>query len=1102
MSKLTSVVMLLVLGLAGVLTLFAQSPTGTISGTVTDASGAVVPTATVTVTNKATGIARVLAANANGLYSAPSLQPGDYEVKAEMQGFRTTVREAQVLAGSPTTVDMQLQLGATREIVNVEAASAQLNLENNTISGVIERSTIEDIPLNGRSSLQLAQLEPGVTVAPGSPSQFNALFNVSILGGTGAYGIGPLITMDGGVINDEMEGGTSMNFSQEVVQEFQLSSLNYDVGTGITSSGAVNIVTRSGSNDFHGAGYFYFRDHNMAAYPALQRDPLDENPFFARRNPGVNVGGPIKKDKLFFFFSYEHMNQTSVLAVPGTLPSTVGLSGVFASPLHYNWFTQRFDYRINDKNTLFVRYSHDGNDAFAPYVGQSYPSNWNYNINWSDQSIMGLTTTLTPSLVSDFRFQYHYWENNVVNATGANCTFPCVGGPLPGLGAGPSGNIPAILALIGSPSPFAAGEGINSPQFRQARSLQPREDLSWQKGAHQLRFGVNYEYMKTKTVPWDFCDPGCMEVFAPEFIQGLGLGPLQNALFPTLPTTISSTADLLNLPVYNGTSSIYQGFGIGNGTFPGGYEHDQGGRNQRIGAYGMDTWKARDNLTVNFGLGWEVETGLFYSNIPLPQYLAPILAGQTGGVASGLGATPPNKTDFSPSLGFAWSLGKSKKTVIRGGAGMYWDTQPIWEHFREGSSIGPVGDGRTTLAASAFTNTIPGIFNLSAGGTPVPIGASLPINALTNMTLGQFLQIYNQEYPALEASLAPAPQTSGPFSVAGIDVAKQGIEIYPSHYPLTRSYQTSIGLQQDLGHNMVLTVDWARRQFENVLTGEVDLNFYGRTLPGTSTPNPVIPACTPAQAANVSAECSTGSITVWDPEGRSVYDGLLVKLNKRFSNHYQFIASYALQKQVTINADSGGVPWNTASFFQSYGPDLPTHQLNIAGVAQLPWGFSLSLNNFIQSATPEEPYIANIDMSNTGQTNTALSMMDPNVSFNQNLSASQITAAVNYMNANWAGKTDPHGNVIPTLTVPTSFTMSRPIITQDFSLKKQFTYKERYHLTLQYDVFNAFNISNLYNYGLALNEPGFGVATGRLGDSSPFGSGGTRAMQVGGRFTF
>lgn len=1099
---------MLVLSLAWT-SLLAQAPTGTISGTVTDSSGATVASATVTITNKDTGVARNLSVNQQGLYSAPALIPGNYEVKAEMQGFRTTVREAQVLAGSPTTVDMELQVGESREIVNVEAATAQINYDNNTIAGVIERQSIQDLPLNGRSALQLAQLEPGSTVQPGSPSQFNALFNVTILGGTGTYGIGPLITLDGGVINDEMEGGTSMNFSQEIVQEFQLSAVNYDIATGITSSGAVNVVTRSGSNDFHGSAYFFYRDHNMAAYPGLQRDPLDENPFFARRNPGADLGGPILKDKLFFFFSYEHMNQTSVFAVPETLPSTLGLSGVFGSPLSYNWYNARFDYHLNDKNTLFVRYTHDGNNAFAPYVVPSQPSNWNYNINWSDQSIMGLTTTITPNLVSDFRFQFHYWENNVVNATSANCQFPCIGGPDPGLGAGAQGDIPAILSLIGSPTPYAAGEGINSPQFRQARSFQPREDLTWQKGSHRLKFGANYEYMKTKTVPWDFCNPGCMELFAPEFIQST-LGPIigtagVNQFFPTLPTTVNSTASLLNLPVYNGTSSIYQGFGIGNGTFPGFYEHGQGGTNQRIGAYAGDTWKINDSLTVNYGLGYEVETGLFYSNLPLPQFLAPILEGQTGGVPYGLGATQPNTHDFSPVIGFAWAAGKDKKTVIRGGGGIYWDTQPIWEHFREGASIGPVGDGRTTLAASAFTNTIPGIINFTAGGAPVPIGAPLPINALTNMTLGQFLQIYNQQYPALEASLAPIPQASGPYSVAGIDVAKQGIEIYPSSFPLTRSYQTSIGIQRDLGHDMVITADWARRQFENTNVGEVDLNLYGRSMPGPGgvpVPDPVIPACTGNEASSVTAECSTGSITIWDPEGRSVYEGLLVKLNKRFSKRYSLIASYALQKQDTINPDSGGVPWNTTNFFASYGPDLPNQQLNVAALIQLPWGFNLSLNSFMQSAMPVEPYIANFDISNTGQSNTAISMLDPNISFDQNLSNAQLAAAVNYINAHYAGTTDAHGNVMPTLTLPSNFTLTRPIYSQDFSLKKQFNYRERYHLILQYDIFNAFNISNLTNYNLALNTPAFGVATNRLGATSPFGSGGTRAMQVGGRFTF
>ena len=127
------------------------------------------------------------------------------------------------------------------------------------------------------------------------------------------------------------------------------------------------------------------------------------------------------------------------------------------------------------------------------------------------------------------------------------------------------------------------------------------------------------------------------------------------------------------------------------------------------------------SFTLNAGLGYDLETGLFYSNLPLPQYLAPIVSSQT--IPGGLGATQSNKRDFAPQIGFAWALGKTKKTVIRGGAGIYWDTQPIWEHFREGAAIGPLGDGRTTLAASAFTNIFPGILNLSAGGAPLAQGA-------------------------------------------------------------------------------------------------------------------------------------------------------------------------------------------------------------------------------------------------------------------------------------------------------------------------------------------------------------------------------------------
>jgi carboxypeptidase family protein len=401
---------------------------GTITGTVSDATGAVVPSATITITNKATSVVRTLTANAEGLYSAPALVPGDYEVRAEMQGFRTLLRDAQVTAGSTTTVDMSMTLGTTREVVTVEAATAQINYDSHTVAGVIARESIQDIPLNGRSSLQLASLEPSVTVNPGATSQFNAMFNVSILGSNGGAtagsGVGPLITMDGGVINDEVEGGTSMNFSQEVVQEFQIQSVNFDAATGIAAGGAVNIVTRSGSNDFHGSAYFYFRDHNMAAYPGLKRSAFNPNPFFARRNPGAWLGGPVIKDKFFFFFSYEHLNQTSVITEQNDIPSLQPLNSIWPSPLHYNWLTARFDYRLSDKHTFFARFSHDGNADFGPYAGTGAPSAWIHNSNWSDQSIIGLTSVITPVVVNDLRAQYHFWENRDPTRPRLSASFP------------------------------------------------------------------------------------------------------------------------------------------------------------------------------------------------------------------------------------------------------------------------------------------------------------------------------------------------------------------------------------------------------------------------------------------------------------------------------------------------------------------------------------------------------------------------------------------------------------------------------------------------------------------------------------------------------
>jgi hypothetical protein len=1063
---------------------YAQAPVGTITGTVSDSSGAVVPNASITITNKATNTARTLAANTSGIYSAPALPPGDYEVRAELEGFRTTQRDAQVVAGSTTTVDMALTVGATREVVTVEAATAQVNYDSHTVAGVIPRETIQDLPLNGRSSLQLASLEPGVTVAPGTTSNFNAMFNVTVLGGAGGNGV--RITMDGGVINDEVEGGTSMNFSQEIVQEFQLAAVNFDASTGVASAGSVNIVTRGGSNEFHGSGYYYYRDHNMAAYPGLLRSALNPHPFFQRKNPGFLMSGPAIKDKFFFFASYEHMAQTSVITDQNDLPSLQPLNGIFASPLHYNWLTSRLDYRLSEKHNLFVRYSHDGNKNFGPYTGTGNPSAWVRNANWSDQSILGVTSTLSPTIVNDFRAQYHYWQNEAPAANPSDCVSPCVGAPA------------SIVSMLGSGT-FTDGAGNypNGPQYHQNRSFEVSDTFNWQKGSHRIRMGADFEHMITSYRPWDKCDPACMSVYSVETVKALSPGFPAGAF--NLPSVINSTATLASLPIYAvAANASSAGIGVGNGTWPGVYEHDTGGINHRIHPWVSDTWKATPSVTVNFGLAYNIETGLFPSNMPLPQYLAPILNGQNGGAPSGVGkAAQINKGNFAPMIGFAWAVGKDKKTVIRGGAGMYWDTVNVWQQFVSCASVGPVGDCRSQLSASAFSNIFPDKYvQTSAGVKPLPIGAPIPIAALTNISLAEFIQIENQQKPLIQAQLSGTP-TSGPYSIANIQVTKQGVEIYPSKYPELRSYQTSIGIQRELPWNLVLTADYARRQGENAQLGELDLNRIARTADGLA---PVIPLCTTVPDFDPTHECSNGTISFWVPEGRTVYDGLLIKVQKRYSHHYQFVVSYALQKNL---AEAATVDLN--NYFAAYGPTLARHNLNIAGTIDMPYGVKLSLNSSIISASPAVPVINGIDLNGAGNVAFPLALSVSGLQyacFNYSCGESDLAKAVSTFNSTVAGTKALNGVTVPKLTLPSSYHLGAPIVDQDIRVTKEFAYKERYRLQAFGEFFNVLNIGNLTYGNLALNSSAFGLPTARVGQGSTFSSGGPRAIQVGARFSF
>jgi hypothetical protein len=1049
--------------------LWAQAPVGTISGMVTDPSGAIIKDAPITVRNKATGFARQTKSENDGTYSVPALPAGDYEVQVQMQGFRTILREVTVTVGTIVKADLTLELGQTTEIVTVQASGAtQINYESHSVDGIITREKIQDLPLNGRSFLNLAFLEPGVTVSPGTTSQYNSLFSVSVLGGESNK---TAITVDGGNIRNSIEGNTGMNFSQEVVQEFQLSSTNYDLSTGITSVGSINIVSRSGGNQFHGSGYFFFRDHNMAAYPGLARNALSPDPFFARRNPGVSVGGPIIKDRLFFFTNYEYMNQTQVFTVQPDLPSVRGLAGNFLSPYRGHQFSLKFDLKLTDKHNLFARYSHDQNKGIGPNGGSPLPSNWLQNKNFADQSILGITSVLTPSLTNDFRFNYTYWQNRNLFADQNTCP-DCLGLGFP------------EISLQGS-SNFRVGNTQNATQGRDLRRFTFTDAVTWIKSSHRLRFGTEIEHAPG-TGFWGYCDPGCTSLFSPEVVRSLVPAALIPALFPNLPTTIRTNADLLNLPFAGAV------IGVGDPSQPPPFNIDEAKKNNRFRFYGQDTWKIKPSFALNYGLAWNFESTLVNRDLSKPQYLAPLYG-------SDLSPTDNNYKNFSPSLGFAWNVGKDSKTVVRGGAGIYWETELLYRRLQERAFIGPVGNGRIQFPSTGFVNIFPGIVDLGAGGKPVPIGAPIP-QSLTNLTLGQFMQIYNQQIGAIQQRFGTL---SNDLSVRNIQFNKSAAQLYPSDYPVQRSYQMNLGVQRDLGHGMVLTADYVRRIFVNTLLGEIDYNRFQRRINGVQTP--VIPICAnAAQRSDPNAQCSTGGITFWTPGGRSVYNAMLFRLDKRLSNRVQFTASYALTGQSGVNGIS-----NLDNWFQSYGPQGSRHILKLSGKVVMPFGFELGVISSMASRGPVMPSINSVDLDGDGSGSEPIPGVDFNC-FNRGCGKSDLAAAVQNWNSRFYPngapvnpadfKKDARGQNIPFLSLPANYDFGDWFSSQDMRLTKKFTWKERYTLAVFGEMFNVFNVANLSGYNFTINSQAFGQPTQR--QSQVFGSGGPRALQLGARVSF
>ena len=1073
----------------------AQGPVAAASGTVRDASGSAVAGANVEFKQDSIGAVRRTVTGADGQYRVENLEPGSYGVEASRTGFRTVLQRVTLRVGDNTTLDFDLPVGGPDERVEVIGGAAGLNRTDFSVGGTVDTTQIENLPLNGRSFLELAQLQPAVTVlSVTNPGGLGNNYQRVLV--AGAYYSQTRIAVDGSTVGDRYAGGTMQGFSQESVQEFQVSTFNLDLATGVGGSGAINIVTRRGSNDFRGSAFLYYRDHDLAAHPGFRRDPGAASPSFARRQSGGSGGGPIVRDRLFWFANYERNDQDAVFDVTNNHPIFSKFDGIYPNPLTSDQANLRLDWRARDNHEAFFRVSIEKNATQAPAVAVGLPSNWQSVTNRAFQVQSGVVSVLSSRAVNDLRVAYNNLNGDLDPILASQCRAGpgCVGAGGPNI-------------LVFDAPQFRIGNQFNSPFSRRQRTFQVVDTLTWQFGTHRLRLGAEWERASLKA-SLAFDEPAQIVLWGPSNLQTPALAPLYNALPASLrdPAAPPPTIDeILQLPLRSFTT------GIGNPSLPGPYNGESASRNDRFRFYFQDAWLARPNLTLNYGVAYSLETNLFAHDLEYPSYLAPL-------IGSDLRAPGRDVNNFDPAVGFAWSPGRGGRTVIRGGGGIYRDEGTFIWKARDRAFIGPSGNGRVVVDGS--------VTGLNFTSTP------------TTFTGQDLMPVL----PALRADLAARFGNGTDLAIRGIEVIKQGDQIVDSAATTAYSIHANIGVQRELASDLVVTADYVMRRYVHVgsLQGVfiIDRNRFNRPrVTGVDAEtgvvsfvrDPVIPLCTAeqARALNPADNCSTGPINVFASGANYRYQGLHVTLDKRYSRRWQAMVGYTLSRNTGF-IDGGFTDFDDYSLAYGNIPDHRRHRLTMSGVWTPPayrgrarilrailnsWTFSFISQIF--SPPPLNTLLTGQDLDGDGISLTLLPGTRHN-SLGQGLSASELRTLVDEYNAGVEAATrrvmnpdgsvtivrprTPFNQIISPITLPERFSNGDSFITQDVRITKHIRFSRIGQLSLIGEVFNVFNVANLTGYSGVLNQPGYGQPSARVGQV--FGTGGPRAFQLAARIRF
>jgi hypothetical protein len=1124
--------------------------TGSIVGTVADPTGAVVSNAKVAITSLGTGQKTELTSNAAGAFSSGPLAPGSYKVQISAKGFNTVSQQVVVQVGNTATVNASLIVGQESTIVEVQGSTVQVNTEQATVQGVLNSAQIENLPVNGRNFLDLAQLEPGVQIQDGQNFDPTKAGYSSISFG-GRFGRTARINVDGVDVSDETVGTTTADIPASAIDEFQLSQSSLDLSQDLTSSGAVNVTTRSGTNALHGEAFGFFRDHSTAAAAPGGND------FYNQRSQyGARLGGPIIKNKLFFFGDGERTKQASFAPVVlvGTPYASIGQG--FSSPFIEDNLIGKLDYNLGNGAKAFYRFSYFKNSLLATF-GLGFSLYDNKDI--TRQHVVGFDFA-SGSFSHSIRFSYLKFQNQIVDATLKDPSLPfcCTG-------------------LEMSSGSFFVGPNLLAPQSTPQSNKEIKYDGSKIYHSHTFRYGVAYNHIQgggfadfygtAPRVSWS--TNSSTEAFA-------NLGP-----FP------GGSANPLNYPV----NRLRVGNGQGYSTLEPALGFPAGGLgpDNRIGLYVGDSWKIKPNLTLTLGLRYDRDTGRSDSDLgPVTcagyDPTAPCEDLNTAFPGYGNKVNQPN-LNFAPQIGFAWDPKRNGKTVIRGGIGLFYENA-IWNNV--------LFDRPARLQTGAFNS----VNSACLGGSPQPVpvsgGTITPAAGIcgNDVHVGDVIPQIMTFWQQVLAGNTFDPHTPNP-NFAGT-ILGQGLGqpafLYAPNYKSPVSVQMNIGIQREIRHGMVFSADYLRNiETRSLLAIDVNkvgdistFNLAGATQAitdtnaafgcpagpggvdcaisgvnnggvgatiddyvtfGLGTPNDVagVGCAQDPSLGGLGHACAFGGVNSMQnsafflkPIGRSVYNALQMKLVENVNSPFRgvkalnFQVAYSLSNfSNTGGAQLTGTPADSDQDFvlsaadnnkpgRYYGPALldRTHQISFGGYADIPWGFRLGLishfNSPLSSAIVSPNFgdvgeIYRTDFTGDGTTGDPLPGTHLG-QFDRGTDAGSLNNVIGKFNTTQANQPTPAGNVLIQNNLMTAAQLQQlggvsptidlaPSNQVNFSwlraLDLKFAWRHTFHdrVTIEPSV-GFYNLLNFANYNLPPNTMNgilFGAGNGSINGTTPGG---------------